>query len=387
MPFVYWPKNILPFEIPRVWFFNRYVEILFISSLIFNLKKLYQRKVDFSMVLLLTIFLIVIFISSVLGVDFLKSYFGNYYRADGLKTLTHLIAFSFFLILFFEKTWWRSLVNTLSFSSFFISLWQFFSGLKNWGQATSISFGHPNFLAGFLLCCLPFLFSLWQNSQNFKSRLFWSMALFTQISALILTQSRAAYLGLILFFVFLFMQKIKWPKIIFFLILLAALTNAYYWDFQTQSKLSEERRERIFTKGLLAFTQRPILGYGWTNFDYAFESVNWPLKVKLNEDVAVDKAHSHLLEILVTTGFVGFCLYLFIIAKVIKNLKNPVLFLAFLLFLYHSQTTVISISEEIFFLANSGVIFNRKLAVFRFKTDFDMSAVAKRLVSRGAAAT
>lgn len=133
MPFIYWPNNILPFEIPRVWFFNRYVEILFIFSLVFNFRSLLKREINFSLFLLSLLFLIAVFVSSLVGADFIKSYFGNYYRADGIQTLIHLIAFSFFLMLFFEKDWWRSLINTLAFSSLFISFWQFLTALKNWG--------------------------------------------------------------------------------------------------------------------------------------------------------------------------------------------------------------------------------------------------------------
>jgi len=123
-----------------------------------------------------------------------------------------------------------------------------------------------------------------------------------------------------------------------------ALWDKTYKDFSLQA----ESRERIVVKGLLAFSKKPLLGWGWANFDHAFESVDWPMK--LDSDVYVDKAHSNLLEILVTAGILGFIIYLLIIFRTLILLfDKKVFFLTFLLFLFHSQTNVISINEEMMF--------------------------------------
>jgi O-antigen ligase len=94
------------------------------------------------------------------------------------------------------------------------------------------------------------------------------------------------------------------------------------------------------------------LGLGWENFDYSFDSVVWP--VRLDQDVYVDKAHSHFLEYLVTTGFVGFAIYTAILDRSLRNLfKTENLRVSFtfalVLFIVYSQTNIVSISEEVIF--------------------------------------
>lgn len=87
----------------------------------------------------------------------------------------------------------------------------------------------------------------------------------------------------------------------------------------------------------------------------AVESVSWP--VKAFPDVYVDKAHSNLLEILVTTGIFGFLIFLAIIFRALDQLfGKKVLLVVFLLFLFHSQTNVISINEELIFWLILGIV-------------------------------
>lgn len=100
------------------------------------------------------------------------------------------------------------------------------------------------------------------------------------------------------------------------------------------------------------------MGYGWANVDYAFEEIEWPLST--TDDIYLDKAHSEILETLVTTGVVGLVIYLvivvFLLKKSIKNMiqsKNGVweftILSVLILYLFHSQTNIISIAEQMFF--------------------------------------
>ena len=145
LPFIYWPIGQIPFEIPRVWFFCRFVETLGVLSL-FLIPRLKKKEgIDNLFVYLLILWSFWNLFSSLLGVDFAKSYWGNYFRADGLNTFFHLVAFTLFVILFWEKTWWKQTAITISLSGLAISLWSFFAFPRH------VSFGHVNFLAGYLL--------------------------------------------------------------------------------------------------------------------------------------------------------------------------------------------------------------------------------------------
>lgn len=370
LPLFFWPWAPVPYEIPKVWLFQRWVEILIISGLIFNFKNLSQ-KTDLMFVFLLSAFTITAFLSSFFGVDFNKSFWGNYYRDDGLLTLIHLVAFSLFLKLLWNEDYKKLTSLAITMGCFFISLLSLFEGFKlhvlgdqsvaNWNGAIGTVFGQPNFLAGYLLVTLPFVAYLYHSDNNRLTKIFSSLVLFSQIMAIILTQSKGGILGIFLFFflVFFFPIIIKISLKKLSLLLLPAIILVVFLSIilsRSPDPLHPESRTRIITRGLLAFTQRPFLGWGWANFDAAFEAHDWP--VKYLGDVYVDKAHSTLLEILTTTGLVGFILYLAIIADTAKRLyprsKKDGLWskfslLALILILFHSQTNVISISEEMIF--------------------------------------
>lgn len=369
-PFVFWPKAVIRFEIPRVWFILRFTEILGVSGLIglFYLKK---EVINARIILLVVLFLLAVFISSIIGVDPIKSFWGNYYRSEGFFTLVHLTGLFFFVALFFDAHLKKFTPYVIFLSSSILSLWSLTAAIRlyllgdksidNWEGAFGLSFGNPNFLGGYLLVCLPFTALIFEQSRSKKAKILYSSLLIIQIIAIFLTKSWGAILGIVLFILgwFLLKKKIKFkfaiPIILGFWVLLSIqfLNNLY------TSKFTPESRERIFRKGITAFTKRPLLGWGWANFDYAYESVDWPLKFQ--HDVYVDKAHSSLFEVLVTTGIVGFIIYLTLILEVIKNLlrakKAISLFylLSFLLVVFHSQTNVTSINEELIFWLIIGI--------------------------------
>lgn len=315
-----------------------------------------KEKRDNLLPILVVIFGLVGFVSSWLGVDFGKSLSGNYYRQDGLLTLIHLAVFFFLLRIFWDDTWRESTAKAVTLGCFLASLWAIFLFFRS-GSVIGPTFGQPNFLAGYLLVCLPF--SVWLVTRSFKrENFFWWLVLICQAGAILMTFSKAGVLGLLLFgstYFFLRRKKKFWLLGILGVMVVLALFVA------GEEKWQPEGRERIFKRGVIAWAKRPIFGWGWANFDYAFESVNWP--IKFNNDVYVDKAHTHLLEVLVAEGVVGFLVYATIILKLgerlwlkVKGKWEKTLFLVFLLFLFHSQTNVISINEELIFWLILGIV-------------------------------
>lgn len=375
LPLIFWPWAQIPFEIPKVWFVQRWIEVLALMGL----WKLIRQKLPLpteknylSLTLLVFVFVLLAVLASFLGVDFGKSIVGNFYRRDGLLTLFHLAGFFFFLNIFWENSWKKGLSISIGLGAFLTSIWAVVLGLRlhllgdlsvyRFGQAIGVTFGQPNFFGGYLLVVLPFSFWLLGQSRS-KVRWFWLTAIVCQMIAIFLTFSWGAILGLILLFTakrLLQKQQItKKEKIflaIFTLVLLAAIFLV--WRPARFNEHFPESRTRIIAHGTLAFLKRPLLGWGWANFDYAFEAVEWP--IKFTPDVYVDRAHSNLLEVLVTTGAAGLGVYLAIIILTLKKTwHDKTFFLVLLLFLFHSQTNVISIGEELIFwlvlgIANSG---------------------------------
>jgi O-antigen ligase len=349
LPFVFWPTASPPYELPRVFFFLRWIEVTAILAII-QMVKLKRENLDTKLVILIIVFFVLAIASSVLGSDPLKSFTGNYYRGDGIATLSHLIVFSFLTMLFLEKKIIKTLTQVVSISALGIAVWTIVEALRLQSLEIAVSFGNPNFLAGYLLVILPFTYSLTKNS------LFWKIGLTVQLISIFLTQ---AWAGIFLSLVFIMLIFIRWKnKYGTFLGILSGVVLAiaiwgYLSYFRPDAPVGQivfDSRGRIFSKALLAFREKPLLGWGWANFDHAFDSVEWPIMVE--SDVYVDKAHSHFIEILVTTGLVGFTAYLLIILRVFYNLvryKKYVLLTVLVMFVVHSQANIISISEEVFF--------------------------------------
>ena len=138
------------------------------------------------------------------------------------------------------------------------------------------------------------------------------------------------------------------------------MQNSIFW-YKQNNVFTFESRERIIVRGILAFKEKPITGWGLSNFGNAFNAIDWPMKY--DNDITADKAHSTFLETLVTSGVVGFLIYIAILTRLFLKINNvpkinKYLFLIFLLYLFHAQTTIISISEEIFFWLLLGISAN-----------------------------
>lgn len=395
LPFIFWPWADIQYELPRVWFVQRWIEILGIIGIAGGIWWLKKKSVDFVLVLLIFGFALAVFISSYLGVDFNKSFGGNFYRGDGLFTLFHLAGFFFFLALFWKSDWRKPVAIAIAAGSFLLSLWTLFLGIRlyifgdlsvsSWNGALGTTFGQPNFLAGYLLVTLPFLAYLATTSDNQRFKTFWLRALVLQILAIFPTFAWGAVLGIPVFLAgWLILRKgVFFWKLLAISALIITVSGASYLVWQNKPKFAldstgtilvahPESRERILVKGFLAFQTRPIWGWGYANFDYAFDSVIWP--IKLPNDVYVDKGHSVLFELLVTTGVVGLGMYLVLVGWVVlRQIRglfapesegrtwNKTILLVFILYLFHSQTNVISIGEELMFWLVLGIVCSRKM--------------------------
>lgn len=379
MPFVFWPGAQIAYEIPRVWFVQRWIEILLLLSL-FNSDKIKKQKINLGLIIFVLAFLGIVYISSIAGVDFGKSFWGNVYRGDGIITLSHLVALLFFIVLFWQKSWFKETLFATFLGSFFVGLLSIHQGIQYYllgnqtvmhlNNAIGATFGQPNFLAGYLLVTLPSDFYFLKEAQKKPVKIFFLFGLILKITAILMTKSRFAILiSLFLPIFFLLISKVKVNYFLIFVVFL--LISVLYYSYflytglsvdkttLTQNDYRFEGRQRIYIKGAKAFLSKPYIGWGWANFDYAFESIVWP--GKFFHDAYVDKAHSIFLEVITATGIFGFFVFLTIVFKSGKMLycskerHSKILFLILFLYLIQAQTNVISIAEELYFWIVLGI--------------------------------
>ena len=170
-------------------------------------------------------------------------------------------------------------------------------------------------------------------------------------------------------FVRVFIQKFR-PKNqqIFFVFLLLSVSYLSFFglkalfvseEYKAGNNFVYEERMRIYTKGFLGYLKKPLLGYGYANFDKSFEAVDWPTEVP--KDIYVDKAHSLFLELLTTTGAMGFTFYLLFLYLIFKKLKRGSAFdlaitLSLLLYISNAQINVTSIAQDVYFWLFAGIL-------------------------------
>lgn len=377
LPIIYWPFARIPYEIPKVDLFLLWAEVITALSLIFYARTR-SHSPKLTPVLLVLGLISVSIISSIFGTDLTKSFWGNYYRHDGLFTLFHLAGIFFFLALFWDRNWFHSLFYSIVLGAIINSGWILFDGIRlfilgkqsvpNWEGAIGASFGQPNFAAGYLLITLPLCYWLYHTVKK-RTRFLILLLFLLQLLAIFLTQSLAASVGIILCLLLFYLVrkhisgKIAWMSVFILVSLLGVFAFLYR---ERNSGFQPEGRPRIYTKILLGAMRKPLLGWGWANVDYAFNEIPYPMRFE--HDIYVDKAHSSILEMFAATGLIGLTIYLALIVYLLQALfrysfwgenRERLLFqtllMVFILYLFHSQTNVISIAEELFFWVILGI--------------------------------
>lgn len=334
---------------------------------IINIKQRSKSRKDFKLVWLVWLWLIAAVITAIAGVDFSKSLWGNFYRHDGLLTLFHLAGLFLVIFISWRKSWRRPTIIALSVGMALVSVWAVIEGMKSGGlRAIGVSFGQPNFLAGYLLTGMPFLGYLLVKSQKLWQKAVCLTALGFQIAAIGLTRSKAGILGagIGLGLWWWLKQKRYWR---FFGMALGAglliLGVSYLGLNKKIDPRTPEDRRRIWVKVFLGAVKQPIIGYGVANVDYAFEAVAWPYQTNKGQDIYVDKAHSHFLEIFATTGLIGLGVYLWLLGsagwrlyKDRAKLWKMTLLIVLSLYVFYTQINVISIAQEVLFWLVLGIV-------------------------------
>lgn len=181
LPIVLSAKFFFPFVVLRNVLFRVMVEILFILYIILAIyNPLYRPNFKNKLTLAIIIFFTVLFLASLLGIDFKNSIWGNFERMNGLFHFLHLALF--FIILanvFKKKEDWHQFFTFSIFISIiisFISLAQYFEIpflLKSSGGARlSGTLGNAVYLAAYLIFHLFLIYYFFIKDKYFSFKLF-----------------------------------------------------------------------------------------------------------------------------------------------------------------------------------------------------------------------
>lgn len=333
LPLLFLPLTYLAFELPKVlalYIFSGFILTGFLLGK-------WKIKLDFVHHLAF-FFLFWLFLSSLVGVSFETSFFGSYFRREGLLTyICYILLFFAAPFVLKDEGFKKKLSVTAVASSIavsligiaqFISLWIFnYQDQPLYNGRIISTFGQPNFLGSFLVQSLPFF---WYLAIRVKSK--WRLVLFLGSSivilAVILTFSRASWLALIILICILTFKNLK--LLLAFLIgltivyaFIGSFTPSLFYhqvkrfEVDINERWTAENRGLIAQRSLELIVKRPITGWGVENFALVFPMVIREDDLGL-KDIVVDSAHNIFLNLGVEGGIVGMGIFMAFLVVLIK---------------------------------------------------------------------
>jgi len=336
-PLIFGPFGINFVEYPKAVFFRSLMEIVFafyIALVLFNKKYLPKKSLLLASLL---IFYAVMFVASIFGTNFYRSFFGDMPRGEGLIMHLHLLAF--FIIItsvFIRREEWLKLfkvsilvsglsslaaiLQQINVASFYTMDYSRLSGTMSNPDLFSCYIALSIFLAIFVLVA--------ESNRNFK--ILWSFLIILNCYTLFFSYTRGSWLGVIAGFIVLiilnFYRLTSRHKIFISLGLLTIFIIALIFFlnldlFKNSSSIFISRitniinlsgRTDIWRAAIIAIENKPILGWGFESF--AFISDKY--MSGFSNGIYFDRVHNKFLELLVYGGIIGFFAY-FLIFSVI----------------------------------------------------------------------
>ncbi|MBC7074169.1 O-antigen ligase family protein [Candidatus Parcubacteria bacterium] len=352
VPLILASNTYFPFISPKTFYFFFISELLFFIWLILAfLDKRYRPKPNL-VLFALVVFLVSFILSTIFGIDPEYSFWSKFERATGL--LFHLHLFGFFLALsslFSFEDFKKFFLVSIAISAFVGILGILFVTLEATRRGSTI--GNESFLGTYLLINLFFALYLSFDKDSFVKNFAKLNFIFIFISlvfggviiskktfpqlilALFFTEGmRAAkistYGGLIFFFfLFLFFKsQNKFFRVLLSLIIFLSLfAGAYFaisFTFGIENPLYQLLKQKTNSLGgrmfawkvsKEAFKEKPILGWGPENFEFAFLKHYHPCfgTKECGSDVWYDRAHNIIWDTLVAQGILGLACYFFVL--------------------------------------------------------------------------
>lgn len=371
-------------HIKVLWF----IVITFIAGLTWLIGYHKQSSGDFrwtKIKLLSTIFIFLLLMTSLLGLEVERSIFGQPPYFQGWLLYSFLLLFSWLVSSTKTKIEWVSYV--LVGSSIVVAV----LALKDWmlinvlrevvptyaGRVVS-TFGQPNLYSGFILLTLPFYYYLAKQHQRWAVWVYLAGGL--AVASIIISFSRAAILlGMALLGIWFFTLFKRTSERVFFgfLVVLLIILASFYMDISGKvskelglgnyakpgwfNTYSPERRVYIWPIILNLVTERALLGYGLDNLSLVFSS-----KIRLEEaktlqaadlkNLVVDRSHNYVLDLLVFSGILGLVSWVLLVLTTLKKANSKILFISLLLYVVWIQLQIQSVVHLIYFWTLVGLV-------------------------------
>lgn len=335
------------------------------------------------------IFIALLLFTSFIGINPFQSILGAQPYFQGAVLYAYLYLFSLMVssVKIKFETWANIMVSSaMIVAALAIKDWILLNVLHQQistyaGRVVS-TFGQPNFYAGFILLALPFFYFLMTKKET---KWYFILGFLISIVAIILSESRTAYLILAGLMIFWLGSELLGKKILVFGVVLISIviflsvffTSGLFWKEVVEPQLSinpdltkssVENRVYIWPISWKLILQKPLLGYGLENISQAFSDYFTvqkhalfeenlkisPVLISLKE-LNIDRSHNYLLDLLLFSGVLGLLGWLGIVWVMIKRAKGALL-ISLILYLIWIQFQNQSVVHLIYFWLLVGMI-------------------------------
>jgi O-antigen ligase/tetratricopeptide (TPR) repeat protein len=322
-----------PFITGKNFWFRIIVDVVFAAWVLLALYDVKYRPRVSSIVWSFGVLLVVMFFANLFGKHPDSSFFSNFERMDGYMSLLH--TFMYMLVLgsvLQTKEMWHKFLTTSVVVASLVALYGLaqYGGLVDGSNRIDSRLGNAAYMAIYMLFHIFLAFWLFVESKNNAFKVFLGLLVVMFTFVLIETGTRGTAVGLAVgvgvmsayigFFGTQFRQYRKYAIGGFALLLILASAFVVGRDsalVQNNDNLARianisiadlEIRGIIWGMAWEGVKERPLLGYGQSNFNYVFNE-NYDPRL-YGQEQWFDRAHNIFMDWLVTGGFLGLFAYL-----------------------------------------------------------------------------
>ncbi len=330
-PFIFLRDYFFPFVVPKTIFFRVIVDVIFIAYILLVLSNRKYLPKFSPLIITLTFFLGVVIFTSIVGVNFTRSFWSVFERMTGILTFLHL--YVFFIILssvFKERKYWERILTVSILVGIIICfyVWTSTEAVTRGGGTV----GNTSFLATYLLFDIFFAIILLFSKPGLW-RIIYGICLTILLAGLFMSEEPcrgaiAAFFGGLIILVFGYLMfylfssgKKPLKRLAFIIIVLTILggIGILQIGFFKEKIIglwesgSVQSRLVVWKMALNGWQERPWFGWGQDNFNVPFAKYFDP-KLPLTGDIWYDRVHNIVLDTAIEGGILGLISYLAIFA-------------------------------------------------------------------------
>ncbi len=328
--------------------------LVFALAVVFCVKRISNSSEGFvysPLLIPIACYLVVAVIATCFSISPVISLLGGYKRYNGLLSLFVYVFMFFVIINYVEYQMVDIFINVIIIVGCITCAYgicqnyniDFFRWNTDMGKRIFSTIGHPAFYSAYLIMILPLIYYKVIKCRSMYFLLLYLFCAVLILTTFYLTKTRASFIGLVVSNIFFFSMlgrivfRVNRGKIIMLICLIIVLSVIFSLKDQTVFKrfssdidLKSEQKLRgtMFTRyynalvAIEVIKDYPVFGLGFGNYVTVFQPYLRKVYIKTGETRLwtenQDRVHSRLLDILVTTGFMGLACYLFGVYSYIK---------------------------------------------------------------------